>query len=221
MTNGDNNPWAQRYWEKRWRIDSGDRMRRGERRREEALAAIAALGGSSGSAKFISLPDLGATQLLIEGGEELSVLLAEEIQDWRPTVSFIPARFDAHPDHSALSVAFSIALDCQAISPRQVWEYLIHRPRLPILQKPVGLRLSADEVEHKRRAILCHQTQVALSRERFTRYARDEEPYYPYLRDGIRIADARLAAARFHEDVLRCGRGVASAAALDEPVFEL
>jgi LmbE family N-acetylglucosaminyl deacetylase len=202
VTNGDNNPWAQRYWERRWRIGSGDRTRWGERRREEALAAIAALGGSSNSAKFINLPDLGATRLLTEGGGDLSILLAEEIRNWRPTVAFIPNRFDAHPDHSALSVAFSIALDALAISSLRVWEYLIHSPRLPILQKPVALRLTTDEVERKRQAILCHETQTALSRERFTRFAKDEEPYYPHVRAGTRTADARLTAARQREGVL-------------------
>jgi LmbE family N-acetylglucosaminyl deacetylase len=202
-TNGDNNPWAQRFWERRWRIGQAERIRWGRRRREEALAAIKVLGGETDSAKFMNLPDLGTTALLMEGSSELSSLLADEIQDWQPTVALIPAKFDAHPDHSALSVAFSTALESIGTSPTQIWEYLVHAPRLPIMQTPVGLLLNDEEVECKRRAILSHETQIALSRTRFTRFAKAEEPYYPHIRAGTRGADPRLVAAGLHEEILR------------------
>jgi hypothetical protein len=71
------------------------------------------------------------------------------------------------------------------------------------MQTPIGLLLNAEEVECKRRAILCHETQVALSRTRFTRFAKAEETYYPHIRAGTKIADPRLVAAGLHEDVLR------------------
>jgi LmbE family N-acetylglucosaminyl deacetylase len=202
-TNGDNNPWAQRYWEKRWRIGPKERTRWGRRRREEALAAIAALGGDPGCAKFMNLPDLGTTALLMSGNPELSSSILDEIEEWQPTGALIPAKFDAHPDHSAVSVAFSSALESIEHSTMRVWEYLVHTPRVPISQKPVGLLLTAEEVECKRKAILRHETQVALSRARFTRFARTEEPYYPHIRAGTKTADPRLVAAGLHEDVLR------------------
>ncbi len=202
-TNGDNNPWAQRYWERRWRIGPEERVRWGRRRREEALAAIAALGGAPEHAKFMNLPDLGTTALLMNGESDLSSSLVAEIQEWQPTVALIPAKFDAHPDHSALSVAFSTALESTGHLPMRVWEYLVHTPRLPILQTPVGLLLSVAEVECKRKAILCHETQVALSHARFTRFAKSEEPYYPHIRAGKKPADPRLVAAGLHEEVLR------------------
>jgi LmbE family N-acetylglucosaminyl deacetylase len=202
-TNGDNNPWAQRHWEKRWHIGTDERIRWGRRRREEALAAITALGGQADCAKFINLPDLGTTALLMSGGPELSSLMVDEIQEWHPTVALIPAKFDAHPDHSALSVAFSTALESTGRWPMRVWEYLIHTPRLPITQMPVRLLLSAEEVECKYKAILRHETQVALSRTRFTRFAKTEEPYYPHVRAGTKTADLRLVAAGLHEEVLR------------------
>jgi hypothetical protein len=139
----------------------------------------------------------------MERAPELSLLMVDEIQDWRPTVALIPAKFDAHPDHSALSVAFSVALDLIGDSSMRVWEYLVHSPRLPIVQTPIGLLLSAEEVERKRRAILCHKTQVALSRARFTRFAKVEEPYYASLSAGTIGADQRLVGAGLHEEVLR------------------
>jgi LmbE family N-acetylglucosaminyl deacetylase len=202
-TNGENNPWAQRYWDRLWRIGPDERTSWGRRRRKEALAALAALGGSADCAKFINLPDLGATALLMEHAAELSLLMVDEIQDWQPTVALIPAKFDAHPDHSALSVAFSVALDSIRDLPMRVWEYLVHSPRLPIAQTPIELLLSADEVERKRRAILCHKTQVALSRARFTRFAKTEEPYYPSLPAGTKGLDQRLVGAGLHEEILR------------------
>ncbi|HEY2122580.1 MAG TPA: PIG-L family deacetylase, partial [Chthoniobacterales bacterium] len=203
VTNGDNNPWAQRYWERRWRIGPTERIRWGRRRCEEALAAIMVLGGERDSATFLNLPDLGTTALLMDGSSELSSSLADEIQHWKPTVALIPAKFDAHPDHSAVSVAFSTALESIGTSPMRIWEYLVHAPRLPIMQTPIGLLLNAEEVECKRRAILCHETQVALSRTRFTRFAKAEETYYPHIRAGTKVADPRLVAAGLHEDVLR------------------
>src|SRR5882672_4780790 len=44
FTDGDDNPWAQRAVERRWRIGPDDRKRWGKRRRAEALAALVALG---------------------------------------------------------------------------------------------------------------------------------------------------------------------------------
>src|SRR5689334_8641068 len=44
LTDGDNNPWPQRWIEKRWHIDAAARARWGARRREEARAAMRVLG---------------------------------------------------------------------------------------------------------------------------------------------------------------------------------
>src|ERR1700734_2648213 len=167
-TNGENNPWAQRYWERRWRIGPVEQLRWGQRRREEALNAICTLGGKPDCARFLNLPDLGTTCLLMQNDRKLSGLIAEEIQKWKPTAALIPTMLDAHPDHSALAVAFALALDLVGNSPIPAWEYLVHKPQIPIRQEPVKVILNSDEVERKRRAILCHETQVALSRGRFT-----------------------------------------------------
>src|SRR3954471_2440470 len=44
LTDGDNNPWPQRWSEKRWHIGNAERARWGARRREEARAALRILG---------------------------------------------------------------------------------------------------------------------------------------------------------------------------------
>jgi LmbE family N-acetylglucosaminyl deacetylase len=201
-TNGENNPWAQRYRERRWQIGPDERVRWGQRRREEALNAICALGGKPDCARFLNLPDLGTTRLLMQGDSELSVVITEEIQEWAPTVALFPMMLDAHPDHSALSVAFSMALESVGGSAIPAWEYLVHKPQVPIPQEPVRLLLSTEEVERKRRAILCHETQVALSRGRFTSFAMIEEAYYPHNPFVAKTYDTPLAAAPLHEGVL-------------------
>jgi LmbE family N-acetylglucosaminyl deacetylase len=202
-TNGENNPWAQRYWEKRWRIGPDERVRWGRRRREEAFEAICTLGGKPDCARFLNLPDLGTIRLLMCGEPELPILITEQLQDWEPTVAFIPTMQDAHPDHSALAVAFSMALDSVGGSSIRVLEYLVHKPQVPISQEPVKLLLTTEEVECKRRAILCHKTQVALSRGRFTSFAKVEEVYYPRNPLEAQTGDRPLAAGHLHEGILR------------------
>jgi LmbE family N-acetylglucosaminyl deacetylase len=201
-TDGENNPWAQRYWEKRWQIGPDERARWGRRRREEALDAIRTLGGKPDCARFLNLPDLGTTDLLMHGAPDLSVLMADEIRDWAPTVALIPTMHDAHPDHSALSVAFSIALGSFGDLPIRAWEYLVHAPAVSLPYESVKLRLSSEEVACKRRAILCHETQVALSRGRFTSFAKVEETYYLHNPVDAKRSDDRSALARLHEGVL-------------------
>ena len=109
-THGENNPWAQRFWERRWKIGCAERAGWGERRRQEALNAISVLGGQPECARFLNLPDQGITGLLMKGDPELLSLFAEEIEEWRPTLVVILAMRDAHPDHSALSVVLSMVL---------------------------------------------------------------------------------------------------------------
>jgi LmbE family N-acetylglucosaminyl deacetylase len=85
-TKGENNPWAQRFWERRWNIGPDERKDWGERRRQEALNAISVLGGEPECAKFLNLPDQGITRLLMKGDSELLMLFAKEIREWLPTL---------------------------------------------------------------------------------------------------------------------------------------
>ena len=199
-TNGENNPWAQRFWERRWRIGLKEQLRWGKRRQEEALAAIASLGGSPECVRFLNFHDQGITSLLMQGSQELFSVLADEICAFNPSVIILPTMLDAHPDHSALSVAITLILNSIGNSGIRVWEYLVHRPQVGIRRRPVILRLDPAEVERKRSAILCHETQVALSARRFMRFARAEETFYAHAAIG---SDATpILKAQLREDVL-------------------
>src|SRR5262245_58666697 len=80
ITDGENNPWAQRATEQRWHIGENERRRWGTRRREESLAALDALGVSAASARFLGFPDQGLTDHLVnESGCALRRRLSDEI----------------------------------------------------------------------------------------------------------------------------------------------
>lgn len=179
VTDGDNNPWPQRYMERRWRIGHADRARWGQIRRQEALAALAMLGVHPQNASFLGLPDQGITALLTtDDGPVISRLIAE-ITDWQPSVLVGPALQDHHPDHSALAALVDLAL--QQLPNQEtrpfLLTYLVHGQE-PLSAIPYTINLTAQQIEHKRRAILCHATQTALSRRRFLRYAQAQEIYF-------------------------------------------
>jgi LmbE family N-acetylglucosaminyl deacetylase len=109
LTDGDNNPWAQRATELRWRIGSPERGRFAARRRAEALAALQALGADPAGASFMGLPDQGLTSLLLRDGVELDRRLRGIFASFSPTLVVGPSFADLHPDHSAAAVALDIA----------------------------------------------------------------------------------------------------------------
>ncbi len=110
FTDGDNNPWAQRASELRWRIGPADRARFAARRRGEVGAALAELGVPLDSARFLGFPDQGTTDLLLHGNEVAFRAVLDAIRTWRPTVVGGPSQLDLHPDHSALAVMAELAL---------------------------------------------------------------------------------------------------------------
>jgi len=99
-TNGDNNPWAQRYWERRWRIGPTERIRWGRYRCEEALAAITVLGGGRDCAKFMNLPDLGTTARSSLDGSSFSIDRAGARQRYGRVMRrvFVTREGTGHPD---------------------------------------------------------------------------------------------------------------------------
>jgi LmbE family N-acetylglucosaminyl deacetylase len=201
-TNGDNNPWAQRFWERRWKIGSRERVRWGKRRQQEAISAITALGGPPECAKFLDFPDQGITSLLMRGVPELFAVFADEIRRFRPSLLVIPTAFDAHPDHSALCVVISLALNSIKNPGIRVLEYLVHRPKVEIQRRSVRLGLSSGEIERKKSAIRCHETQVALGANRFMRFANAEETFYLHAGIGVASDLEPILKARIREDVL-------------------
>ena len=178
VTDGDNNPWPQRFLEAQWHINAKDRMRWGKRRRYEALAALNALNVDIRSAVFLGFPDQGITSLLTSGSEAAIKRLAKEL-GWQPTLLLVPALKDRHPDHSALAVLADLALKRVPHIETNLSKlaYLIHGQQVFPVAK-CSLRLSQQQLDNKRQAILCHHTQTALGRRRFLRYAKAKEIYF-------------------------------------------
>jgi LmbE family N-acetylglucosaminyl deacetylase len=172
-TDGDNNPWPQRWTERRWRIDAAARARWGARRRDEALAALATLGVDAGAARFLGWPDLGLTRLL-ECDDAAVGVLADEIRAFAPTHVATPSLRDRHPDHGALRVMVDLALaktraECVRLG------YVVHGRE----EGPASCVLPEDSARHRRKidALLAHESQIRLSRGRLLRWARQPESF--------------------------------------------
>jgi LmbE family N-acetylglucosaminyl deacetylase len=172
-TDGDNNPWPQRWTERRWRIDAEARARWGARRRGEALAALATLGVDADAARFLGWPDLGLTHLL-ERDDAAIEALSDEIRTFAPTHVATPSLRDRHPDHGALRVMVDLAL-AKARGAGVRLGYVLHGRE----EGPASWIVPHDAARQrcKRDALLAHESQIRLSRERLLRWARQPESF--------------------------------------------
>lgn len=172
-TDGDNNPWPQRWVERRWRIDAMARSRWGARRRSEAAAALVALGVDEGAARFLGWPDLGLTRAL-ERDDAAIDTLAGEIAAFEPTHVAMPSLHDRHPDHGALRVLVELALD-RAHAKAERLGYVVHGRDAD----SGDWRLPRDEARHARKvaALMSHTSQISLSRKRLLRWASAPETF--------------------------------------------
>jgi len=177
-TNGDNNPWPQRVVERKLRINASDRARWGRRRQNEAVEALTHLGVPPGtSTRFLGFPDQSFTKALLGLDSRPLNALLSEIASWRPTLLVTPSSFDIHPDHNALAVFISLAL--QKIDfPVEQLLFIVHGKSSNPHPVRTSLRLSTKQQEIKRQAILKHFTQMALSKRRFEAYATTVETYF-------------------------------------------
>jgi LmbE family N-acetylglucosaminyl deacetylase len=179
ISDGENNPWPQRYLERRWSIGFQEKNRWGRRRRDEALAALRCLGVPESHAHFLGLPDQGTTSALLQARETPVLVLLAALDKWRPTLLVSPSPHDLHPDHNALAVMVNLALAKSSSWPDlRVIHYLVHTRSQRLPHPRWILQLSPEEQDCKRRAILQHGSQVALSGKRFIAYARNFENYY-------------------------------------------
>jgi LmbE family N-acetylglucosaminyl deacetylase len=179
VTDGEDNPWAQRATERRWHISQRDRVRWGARRRREAVAALSCLGVPSSATRFLGFHDQRVTEELIGRTHATVARLAEELAEWRPTVLFIPSLEDRHPDHGATGAMARLAV---AQAPRdacpQVFAYTVHAPAAAGSERWDALcLLSRSEREAKRRAILRHASQLRLRRSFLLRFADETETF--------------------------------------------
>lgn len=168
-TDGDNNPWPQRWIEKRWRIDAKERQRWGKRRRSEAAQALNILGAGAIESRFLGRPDQGLTDDLMRDDAFVETL-ADDIATFAPTHLALPSLSDRHPDHSALHIAIELALlrvrhSCTRLA------YAIHGA------SETGAVATSPFQARKGAAMACYTSQLALSRGRMLAIARRPESF--------------------------------------------
>lgn len=190
VTRGENNPWAQRAHERRWRIGPTDRERWGNLRQREALESLACLGLSADCARSLTFPDQGLTDFVMSGGRGFVELLADEIAFWKPTLVLVPATFDAHPDHSSLATLAEFALArVPSVHLRpQTLGFVIHFPKHPVPPAIERFKLTPAQIGRKRLAILHHRSQLHLRRRFLLGFCGESEPFHAVSSD--RVADA-------------------------------
>jgi len=202
-TDGDNNPWPQRWIEKRWHIGAKERRRWGERRRGEAAQALQILGAGAIESHFLGRPDQGLTDELMRD-DALVEMLAAEIAAFAPTHLALPSLDDSHPDHSALHIAIELALLRARHACAQL-AYAIHGA------DEVGSISSPQFQARKSAAMACYMSQLALSRGRMLSIARKPECFVvttvttpDVARDNahLRIAIDAVPTLRVAHDVL-------------------
>lgn len=168
LTEGDNNPWPQRWLERRVSIRAADRQRWGRRRHAEMLQALECLGVPAQALQPLGWPDMGITDELLQTGRAPVSALSAAIGQFGPSLVVAPALADRHPDHAAAHVLVRLALAGQA-SPPPLLNYLVH-----------GRAGDGDSFEiHgttaqsacKRAALAAHRSQMALSGKRMLRLA--------------------------------------------------
>lgn len=184
ITDGENNPWPQRFLERKLFLSDSDRAKWGAMRRREALSSLARLGVGERSAIFLAFPDQGIASLARRGDVALREALRRTIEDIAPTLIVSPSTFDEHGDHRAIAYyAHSAAPDANIAT------YVIHG-NAPAGRAVCTLELSACEQKTKFDAIESHQSQLALSRDRFLSYGRRRETFYAAEFDVVRVESA-------------------------------
>jgi N-acetyl-1-D-myo-inositol-2-amino-2-deoxy-alpha-D-glucopyranoside deacetylase len=206
-TSGDNNPWVQRVSEHCLSIGPRQRAAYGQRRRREALEALAALGVADDRVQFLDYPDQGLTAALVDPRRDLINRCTDLINEFRPTLLVGPSMLDVHPDHNALALALRLALHRVSMThrPRWEWSYLVHPPRHP----PAGLSLRPGQPERdaKHAAALCHRSQRLCHRGAFAAAVRANERFLTEtpslgLVEGHPVRDATLGGTELWLDLL-------------------
>lgn len=196
-TDGDNNPWPQRWIEKRWRIDAPARERWGRRRRDEAAAALGELAeGRAIGVRHLGWPDQGLTDALMHDDTVIATMHAE-LAAFAPTHVVMPNLTDRHPDHSALHVMLELAL-LRYAKPCQRLAYLIHADAGA---GGVGLPPMPARQARKRAAMEAYASQLSLSRKRLIALATRTEHFTaldpPTLRERATLSIPRPRASRW------------------------
>jgi LmbE family N-acetylglucosaminyl deacetylase len=187
LTDGDNNPWPQRYIDHRLRIDAAARRRWGRRRREEVIRAIGQLGVAESALHPLGWPDMGVTARLRDDASGTIGALRAVMQAFGPNLICCPALSDSHPDHGAAHVLCRLALVAMSPAPTLL-AYPVHG-EADEGTYPIWIDATEQQQQRKMLALAEHQTQMVLSRARMHRLALSPERY---MRVGLSTGDACL-----------------------------
>jgi N-acetyl-1-D-myo-inositol-2-amino-2-deoxy-alpha-D-glucopyranoside deacetylase len=184
LSDGDNNPWPQRWLERRLRIGAADRERWARRRRGELIAAMGCLGLAGDACTALGWPDQGLTRRLQQQLPASLAALRAVLDAFSPTLVAMPELQDRHPDHSAAHVLMRLAMLGRPTA-ATTWLYRVHGA--PLTGRD-AFAVPADPAmqERKGEALACHASQLALSSGRMARLATRAERYLP-----LRQAPAR------------------------------
>jgi LmbE family N-acetylglucosaminyl deacetylase len=174
VTDGDNNPWPQRWLERRLFIDEKARRRWGERRRGEVADALGRLGVPAENMAALGWPDMEVTAFLRRDHAVALSAFAAVIETKAPTLIAIPALGDRHPDHGVCHVIARLAMAKLGCTATCV-DYMVHGPIDPAPAFTLDMHAGASAT--KRDALFAHATQTALSRGRMLRMALRPERY--------------------------------------------
>ena len=153
-------------------------------RRTEALCSLTRLGVPERSATFLAFPDQRIASLARRGENILREIVTKIVYDFQPTLIVSPSSFDQHSDHRA--IAYYVH---KAAPQANIATYVVHGSAPPD-RELCRLELSKREQQRKLAAVECHESQLALSRERFLSYASREEAFYKAEHDVVRVESA-------------------------------
>lgn len=187
LTDGDNNPWPQRWLERRLWIGARERARWGERRRSEVTRALDALGLGAEQLEGFNWPDMGLTRRMRQQLSAMVDLLGLRLRGWCPNLVVMPDLGDHHPDHGAAHVLLRLALAREGLSPTLL-TYLVHGGAPG--GSTMALSLTPGQFAAKQRAVAEHTSQTALSGERLRQWV--ERPETFVVGGGIRSESSSL-----------------------------
>lgn len=186
VTDGENNPWPQRALERRVWIGSRQRVAWGARRRAEADAALRLLDVEPAHVHRLGWPDGGITAMLVDAFAPMRAALRALLEREQPTLLVLPDLADHHPDHAALHVVVELLLRELPSARRPIClGYLLHGRKCASGARIAAMELAARELDCKRRAIAAHASQIALSRQRFMRFAARQESFAIACKDEV------------------------------------
>lgn len=177
LSDGDNNPWPQRWLERRVRVAAADRARWARRRRRELGAAMQVLGLDEDAVTALGWPDQGLTRRVQQELPASLAALRAVLDAFRPTLVAMPELQDRHPDHSAAHVLMRLAM----LGRRTVattWLYRVHGAPL-VENDAFTMPIDAARQARKCEALACHASQLVLSAGRMACLAARAERYRP------------------------------------------